>query len=194
LTAEARRGHQDDLAGRQRSGELAALRAEARDLANAGEAERDAARAETAAAREDVLALSAQLGEARQAHAATRARWEAGRVELEAAGRQLAELRSQFSAELERAREQVVIAQKRAEASERRALRELDQERMARQKSVRPRHAHNLLQIRTAVLNDQLRSYVERWYPSIAGEEVRRLVAKSAPALARSPSRHSSRD
>jgi len=41
----------------------------------------------------------------------------------------------------------------------------------------RPRHAHNLLQIRTAVLNDQLRSYVERWYPSIAGEEDRRLAA-----------------
>jgi len=41
----------------------------------------------------------------------------------------------------------------------------------------RPRHAHNLLQLRTAVLNDQLRSYVERWYPSIAGEEARRLAA-----------------
>ncbi|MDF3888975.1 IS1096 element passenger TnpR family protein [Cupriavidus basilensis] len=32
----------------------------------------------------------------------------------------------------------------------------------------RPRHAHNLLQIRTAVLNNQLRSYVERWYPPIS--------------------------
>jgi hypothetical protein len=42
-----------------------------------------------------------------------------------------------------------------------------------------PRHAHNLLQIRTAVLNDQFRSYVERWYPSIAGEEGRRLAAYS---------------
>ncbi|CAG9177070.1 DNA-binding protein [Cupriavidus pinatubonensis] len=133
------------------SSELAALRAEARDAANAAEAERDAARAETATAREDALALSAQLGEARQAHeaiqaqlaaerqahAATRARWEAGRSELEAAGRQLADLRTQFSTELERAREQVVIAQERAEASERRALRELDQERTARQKSDR---------------------------------------------------------
>ncbi|QYY33170.1 MULTISPECIES: DNA-binding protein [Cupriavidus] len=133
------------------SSELAALRAEARDAANAAEAGRDAARAETAAAREDALAISAQLGEARQAHeavqvelaaerqahAATRARWEAGRSELEAAGRQLADLRTQFSTELERAREQVVIAQERAEASERRALRELDQERTARQKSDR---------------------------------------------------------
>ncbi|WP_258234658.1 DNA-binding protein, partial [Cupriavidus pinatubonensis] len=93
--------------------ELATLRAEARDAANAAESERDAARAETAVAREDALALSAQLGEARQAHdavqaelaaerqahAATRARWEAGRGELEAAGRQLGELRTQFSTE-----------------------------------------------------------------------------------------------
>ena len=41
----------------------------------------------------------------------------------------------------------------------------------------RPRHAHNLLQIRTAVLNNQLRSHVERWYPSIAKEEDHRLAA-----------------
>jgi hypothetical protein len=41
----------------------------------------------------------------------------------------------------------------------------------------RPRHAHNLLQIRTAVLNDQLRSYVERWYPTVAGEGGHRLAA-----------------
>ncbi|NUA27772.1 hypothetical protein FCJ59_13395 [Cupriavidus basilensis] len=41
----------------------------------------------------------------------------------------------------------------------------------------RPRHPHNLLQIRTAGLNDQLLSYIDRWYPSIAGEEGRRLVA-----------------
>ncbi|WER47561.1 DNA-binding protein [Cupriavidus sp. WKF15] len=133
------------------SNELSALRAEARDAASAAEAERDAARAETVAAREDALAISAQLGEARQAqeamqaelaaerqaHAGTQGRLEAGRAELEAAGRQLADLRKQFSAELERAREQVQIAQERAEASERRALRELDQERTARQKGER---------------------------------------------------------
>jgi len=40
-----------------------------------------------------------------------------------------------------------------------------------------PRNAHNLLQIRTSVLNNQLRSYVERWYPSIAGEQGHRLAA-----------------
>lgn len=38
--------------------------------------------------------------------------------------------------------------------------------------------AHSLLQIRTAVLNNQLRSYAERWYPSISGEEDHRLAAR----------------
>jgi uncharacterized protein (DUF3084 family) len=78
------------------------------------EAERDAARAETAAAREEAAVISAQLAEARQthdtvqaelaaerqAHAATQARLEAGRAELESAGHQLADLRTQFSTEL----------------------------------------------------------------------------------------------
>ena len=41
----------------------------------------------------------------------------------------------------------------------------------------RPRHAHNLLQLRMAVLNVLLRSYVERRYPSIVGKEDHRLSA-----------------
>ena len=49
--------------------------------------------------------------------------------------RQLGELRTQFSTELERTREQVAVAQERAEATERRALREIDQERTLRQKA-----------------------------------------------------------
>uniref|UniRef100_UPI003FA48550 DNA-binding protein n=1 Tax=Cupriavidus necator TaxID=106590 RepID=UPI003FA48550 len=128
------------------TGELATLRAEA---------ERDAARTEIAGAREEAAALVAQLDAARQAieesqaalaaerrdHAATQARLEAGRAELDAAGRQLAELRTQFSTELERAREAVTLAQERAEASERRALRELDAERTARQQSERTAEA-----------------------------------------------------
>lgn len=135
--------------------ELATLRAEARAAASAAEAERDAAHAETALAREEAAALVARLDAAqqtieagdtaltaeRQAHAATQARLEAGRAELEAGRRQLEELRTQFSTELERAREQVVIAQERAEASERRALRELDAERTARQQSDRTAEA-----------------------------------------------------
>ncbi|KWR90858.1 hypothetical protein RM96_07370 [Cupriavidus sp. IDO] len=64
-------------------------------------------------------------------------RLDAGRTELEAARRQLDALRTQVSTELERAREAVTLAQERAEASERRSLRELDQERTARQKSER---------------------------------------------------------
>ncbi|EON18770.1 KfrA protein [Cupriavidus sp. GA3-3] len=137
------------------TGELATLRAEARHAASAAEAERDAARTETAGAREEVAAISAQLAEARQAHdavqaelvaerqahAATQARLDAGRAELEAAGRQLAELRTQFSTELARAREAVTLAQERTEASERRALRELDVERTARQQSERTAEA-----------------------------------------------------
>lgn len=133
------------------TGELATLRAEVRAQSSAAEAARDAARAETAAAREDAAALSAQLAEARQAlaeqqaaltaerqaHAATQARWEAGRAELEAARRDQEQLRTQFSMELELAREQVNLAQERAEATERRSLRQLDHERTARQKSER---------------------------------------------------------
>ena len=95
---------------------MATLRAEARHAASVAEAERDAT-------------------EAREAHAATRL--EAGREELDAAGRQPAELRTRFSTELKRAREQVTLAQERAEAIERRALRKLDAERTARQKSER---------------------------------------------------------
>ncbi len=49
---------------------------------------------------ENQVALTAE----RQAHAATQARLDAGRAELEAAGRQLAELCTQFSTELARAR------------------------------------------------------------------------------------------
>lgn len=75
-------------------------------------------RAATAAARENATALAAQLAEAgktlekyqaalaaeRQAQAATHVRLEAGGTELQAARRRLDELRTQFSAELERAR------------------------------------------------------------------------------------------
>lgn len=75
-------------------------------------------------AREEVATISVRLGEARQAHdamqadlvaerqahAATQVRLEAGRAELDAAGRQLAELRTQFSTELERAEAEAALA------------------------------------------------------------------------------------
>ncbi|MEM5432628.1 MULTISPECIES: hypothetical protein [Cupriavidus] len=75
-----------------------------------------------AAARQTIEETLTALATERQAPAATQARLEAGCAELEGASRQLEELRNQFSTELERAREQVAIAQDRTEASERRAL------------------------------------------------------------------------
>ncbi|MCY0855031.1 hypothetical protein [Cupriavidus sp. D39] len=46
-------------------------------------------------------------------------------------------MRTQFSTDLERTREQVAVAQERAGATERRALREIDQERTLRQRASR---------------------------------------------------------
>ena len=40
----------------------------------------------------------------------------------------------------------------------------------------RPAHAHGLLQVRTAVLNEQLRSCFERWYPALAGNDHARHI------------------
>jgi len=97
--------------------------------------ERAALRAETAAAREEALALSAQLGEARQAQGAVQAElWRRSARHTPRRGRdgrpgernwrpraaswQNCEPNSRRSA-----REQVAIAQERAEASARRALR-----------------------------------------------------------------------
>ncbi|MGO4330387.1 DNA-binding protein [Cupriavidus sp. 2TAF22] len=130
------------------TGELAALRAEARLQASEAEAQRDQARAavvvaeqETAAVQADCdaaqqarAALQGELEAARQALAAAQARQEEGTRQLAALERQLQELRTQFSTELEHTREQVAVAQERASATERRALREIDQERTLRQK------------------------------------------------------------
>ncbi|AGW90307.1 DNA-binding protein [Cupriavidus sp. DF5525] len=171
------------------TGELATLRAEARHAVSVAEAERDAARTETAGAREEAAALAAQLAEARaahdavqaalaaerQVHAATQAKLEAGRAELDAAGRQLAELRTQFSTELERAREQVTLAQERAEASERRALRELDAERTARQQSERTAEA---------LRGELVAARSEARDAAVAQAEVRARLEAQAAALA----------
>ena len=87
--------------------ELATLRVEARHIASEAEARQ---------------AHTTKRG----AHSATQARLEAGRTEQEAGRRQLDALRTEFSRELERAREAVTLALDRTEASERRSLRELD--------------------------------------------------------------------
>jgi hypothetical protein len=41
----------------------------------------------------------------------------------------------------------------------------------------RPTHAHGLLQVRTTVLNEQLRSCFERWFPALAGNDHARHIA-----------------
>ncbi|MCP3024532.1 DNA-binding protein [Cupriavidus basilensis] len=131
------------------TGELAALRAEARLQASEAEAQRDQARAAVVVAEQQTAAMQAEFDAAqraraalqgeldaeRQAHAAARARQEEGVRQAEALERQLQELRTQFSMDLERTREQVAVAQERASATERRALREIDQERTLRQKA-----------------------------------------------------------
>ncbi|MCY1210534.1 hypothetical protein D9M68_108530 [compost metagenome] len=105
------------------TGELAALRAEARHAASVAEAERDAARTETVAAREEVVALWAQLAEAREAHDAVQATWPRSAMSTpqprpgwKRGGRNWTPPGgswrncTQFSTELERAREQVTLA------------------------------------------------------------------------------------
>ncbi|CAE6795581.1 ISKra4 family transposase ISBte1 [Paraburkholderia haematera] len=46
-----------------------------------------------------------------------------------------------------------------------------------RQMAWRPAHAHGLPQVRTAVLNEQLRSYFERWYPALAANNSAHHIA-----------------
>ncbi|WP_416047206.1 DNA-binding protein [Cupriavidus basilensis] len=131
------------------SAELAALRAEARLQASEAEAQRDQARAAVVVAEQEKAAVQAELDAAqrasaalqgeldaeRQAHVAAQARHDESKRQVEALERQLGEMHTQFSADLERTREQVVVAQERASATERRALREIDQERTLRQKA-----------------------------------------------------------
>jgi len=129
--------------------ELAALRAEARHQTHAAETARDQATAESEAARQATAATQTQLDAVRaqltelqealsakrQAHAATEARLQEARRQLEEAARQLAETRAEFGALLGRERERADAADARAASHEKRALREIDQERTARQKS-----------------------------------------------------------
>ena len=81
--------------------------------------------------------LQKNLNAERAAHAATEARLQEMRRQVEERDRQLAEARTQFSTELEHARQQVTQAEERAAGTERRVMREFDQERTLRQKSER---------------------------------------------------------
>lgn len=122
--------------------ELAALRAEARHQAHAAEIARDQAAAESEAARQAAVATQAQLdalqevlSAERQAHAATEARLQEIRRQLDEAALQLTQARAEFGAQLDRERARADAAEERAASHEKRALREIDQERTARQKS-----------------------------------------------------------
>lgn len=129
--------------------ELAALRAEARHQAHAAETARDQAATESEAARQTTAAIQAQLESVReqlavlqealsaerQAHSATEARLQETRRQLDVAAQQLTQARTEFIAQLERERARAEAAEERAASHEKRALREVDQERTARQKS-----------------------------------------------------------
>jgi len=75
------------------------------------------------------------LAAEREAHSATEGRLQEIRRQLNDAGAQITQIKTEFTAELERTREQATAAQERASSHEKRALREIDQERTARQKS-----------------------------------------------------------
>ncbi|QOT82062.1 DNA-binding protein [Cupriavidus basilensis] len=172
------------------TGELAALRAEARLQANEAEAQRDQARAAVAVAEQETAAVQAELDAAqragaarqgeldaeRQAHAAAQARQQEGIRQVEALERQLQALRTQFSAELEHTREQVAVAQERASATERRALREIDQERTLRQKAEQA-----VVDLRTELAAAQARAQEA----AVAGAEARARLQAECDTLSR---------
>ena len=80
----------------------------------------------------DIQATRAELEAERRAHAGTQARVEQMQSQLEEAGRQQQALQDGFAAELAKTRDAVEAANERASGAERRALKEIEQERQAR--------------------------------------------------------------
>ena len=122
--------------------ELAALRAEARHQAHEAGVARDHAVAEAEATRAELEAVRVQLAESgdalaagHQAHAATQARLEEVRRQLDEASGQFALVKVELGKQIERERVRADAADARAQSHEKRALREIDQERTARQKA-----------------------------------------------------------
>lgn len=127
-------------------GELAAARLEFQQEAEQARAGRDAAEQAIAgmhaAAQQhrvdmegilaDIQATRAELEAERRAHAGTQARVEQMQSQLEEAGRQQQALQDGFAAELAKTRDAVEAANERASGAERRALKEIEQERQAR--------------------------------------------------------------
>lgn len=133
------------------SGELAGLREQAQRKAQDAEVQRQQTQTALDYARREIEALQGKLDEALQAqteaqdatqaervaHAATEARLQEMRRQVDERDQQLAQARIQFSQELAHARQQAAQAEERAAGTERRVMREFDQERTLRQKSER---------------------------------------------------------
>ncbi|MBT2336535.1 DNA-binding protein [Variovorax paradoxus] len=129
--------------------ELAALRVEDQAAIEQARDERDRAqhsaeeastsaevvRQQLAAVRESAQQLQTDLEVERRAHAGAVARLQELQRHLEEARSQQERVRADFSAELTRARDAVDVANARADAAERRALLDIDQERQARAKA-----------------------------------------------------------
>lgn len=129
--------------------ELAALRLEdqaaveraqgegirARQAAEEALASAETLRQQLATAQESLQQRQTDLEAERRAHAGTVARLQALQRHLEEARNQQERVRADFSAELVKAREAVAVANGRADASERRALLDIDHERQARIKA-----------------------------------------------------------
>ncbi len=127
-------------------GELAAARLEFQQEAEQARAGRDAAeqavaglhaaveqhRADMERAQAEGQATREELEAERRAHAGTQARVEQMQSQLEEAGRRQQALQDGFAAELTKTREAVEAANERAAGAERRALKEIEQERQAR--------------------------------------------------------------
>lgn len=129
--------------------ELAALRLEdqavveqaqseetrAREAAEEALASTEILRQQLGAAQESLQQRQTDLEVERRAHAGAAARLQELQRHLEEARNQQERVRSDFSAELAKAREAVDVANGRSDAAERRALLEIDQERQARIKA-----------------------------------------------------------
>lgn len=153
-------------------GKLAELRLEVQEQLEAARAALAAAQREAADLGEQLEAASGQVAAANAATGQTRDELEAERrahagaiARMEELQRQLAEHQAQqeaahaaFSADLAKAREAVDVANARADASDRRALLEIDQERQARARAEKQAEAlrAQLIQVEGRLRDDAL--------------------------------------
>lgn len=148
------------------SAEARARQAAAEALASA-----DTLRQQLGAVQESLLQRQTDLEAERRAHAGAVARLQELQRHLEEARNQQERVRADFSAELVKAREAVAVANSRADASERRALLDIDHERQARIKAdkqlealrgqlaqVEGRHRESMLAQADAVTRLQVRA------------------------------------